>query len=237
MLMVQLSEKNCGQISKIGLLKLRLSLKIIFMSVIILPLVLIKPMWIEVYKDADYVKPDVVKNFVKENTIKGGFLILPSLARDLQSIPMVREVRFKRLFGGGLRIVFKSDRAIGYLAGSGIITEANKVIKLARTPDLLIYDGAANDIALMRTWLANNLALFSKLPFSITELGYDNVSAQWRILFDNNMVLLLGHSSIASINLKRFAQLLPYFKKHKFNLDGHIFDLRYPAGFAYSNLS
>ena len=69
---------------------------------------------------------------------------------------------------------------------------------------------------------------------SVRELGYDSVSGQWRVLWQDNLLLLLGKTEIATINLERWLQLLPYFARHKIQLANHIVDLRYPDGFAYS---
>lgn len=196
------------------------------------------PSCISVYGGSQYIDQQEIKKTIRANNIFSGWFWLPMLESNISHIKGVKSARVASDGAGGLQILLSPQVYLGYLAGQGLVTSTNVIERVPYNQNfpIMVFDTDVDSIAKVESWLESNKLLIAMVPAGLKEVGYDRVSGQWRLFWDNNMLLLLGHTNIASSNFRRWLGLLSYFSKHKLALDCHVFDLRYPEGFSLSLL-
>lgn len=196
--------------------------------------VLAKPKWIEIHNDSAIIDNESIFQATTDAEIGYGILILPLLEHNLQQLPLVKRIVVKQIMGGGLQIVIIPEHVQINLVNNYIISQDSKVVKGKYFPNFPVYDCPLSSVDEVKNWHIRHQALIAQYHVGLREVGYDPVSDQWRLLWDDGLVLLLGKTQTATKNLKHWLKLVPYFNKHKIDLAYHIFDMRYPDGFAYS---
>ena len=192
-----------------------------------------KPVWIEVFNKSDIVKTVAVKQAILKSEIAMGYLFLPLLEHNLKKLKLVKKIMIKQLTGGGIRIVVLPEEVIANLTLGKVLTVNHKVIDGHYFADLPVYDCEQDKAYMVEAWHKKQSKLLADYPVVVREVGYDAVSDQWRVLLQNYTLILLGRSKLSSLNLQRWLEIRPYFHKHNLSLENHIFDMRYPDGFAY----
>lgn len=192
-----------------------------------------RPNYVEIY-NAGFSAKDV-NLALKKASFGSGFLWMPSLFRGLDSIGLVERYKVDYIFDG-LQIRIKPYDVVARLKNARLLTSEKSIITADMPVNMVFYDADYKDSRLMNSWLNKNKDLFDKSPYILKELGYDSDSNQFRVLWGNNLLVLLGHSKMARKNLQRFVDLLPYLRKHKFKLMAHVLDMRYQDGFAFSKM-
>lgn len=195
---------------------------------------LAKPKWVEIYSDPSVIDNSAITKAAVAADIGYGVLVLPILEYKLQHLPLVKQVTIKKVMGGGIQIAIIPEIAKINLINNYILSENNAVVAGKYFAHLPVYDTNLSAAVSVRNWHQKHQVLLAKYPVALREVGYDDVSGQWRVLWADGLLLLLGQTKVATKNLTNWLNLLPYLKRHKFDLAYHIFDIRYPDGFAYS---
>lgn len=192
------------------------------------------PHWIAVYADNSLIERSAISRAIAKANIGYGIVVLPVLERELAKIPLVKSIKVKSVTGAGLQIELNPYKVAVNLINGYVLTKSAAIVHGRFMPELPIYDCPLSEVKFVANWHKKHLKLLAKSPAPLRELGYDKVSEQWRILWADGAVLLLGKTAVASNNLQHWLSLRQYLVRHHYSLTDRIIDLRYPDGFAYS---
>ncbi len=175
-------------------------------------------------------------NQVVKRTVGGSFFTidLEQTRRVFEQLGWVRKVSLRRHFPWGLEVTLEEHVPIARWNNTALVNTYGEVFAGQSKLDLPDFNGEPDTSAQVAEMYATFSQQLGSLQRSIKEINLSPRFA-WQLKLDNGMQIELGREQVKQ-RMDRFVAVYPYSlatMTAKFN---HV-DLRYPNGFAASQLS